>query len=118
MFHKQNTRFTCIKLNINTKHPRLKTFIISETIAVGCKKGLLVYRVRAGSACMFSPKQHCHCVVQKSHCSVLKCLFFPPQNGQTALLVAEGASQQDIIDLLKANAEVQTSESASTADLL
>lgn len=51
MFHKQNARFTCIKLNINTKHPRLKTFIISETIAVGCKKGLLVYRVRAGSAC-------------------------------------------------------------------
>lgn len=68
---------------------------------------------------MFSPKQHCHCVVQKSHCSVLKRLFSPPtQNGQTALLVAEGASQQDIIDLLKANAEVQTSESTSTADLL
>lgn len=38
---------------------------------------------------------------------------FSTQNGQTAKKVAEGASHQDIIDLLKAHAKA-----SSTADLL
>lgn len=40
-------------------------------------------------------------------------MFFSTQNGQTAQNVAEGASHQDITDLLKAHAEA-----SSTADLL
>lgn len=41
-----------------------------------------------------------------------------PQNGQTALLVAEGAPHQDIVDLLKAHAETQASEPSTKPDLL
>lgn len=40
------------------------------------------------------------------------------QNGQTAQSVAEGASHQDIVDLLKAQAETQASEPSTTTDLL
>lgn len=45
------------------------------------------------------------------------CLFFP-QNGQTAQAVADGASHQDIVDLLKAHAESRISEPSSSTDLL
>ncbi|XP_039984338.1 KN motif and ankyrin repeat domain-containing protein 2 isoform X2 [Xiphias gladius] len=39
------------------------------------------------------------------------------KNGQTALSVAEGASHQDIVDLLKAHIETQASKTPSTTDL-
>lgn len=39
------------------------------------------------------------------------------KNGQTAQSVAEGASHQDIVDLLKAHTEAPTSEPPSTTDL-
>lgn len=49
------------------------------------------------------------------NCDIFSLFFL--QNGQTAQSVAEGASHQDIVDLLKAHAEAQTSEPPSTTDL-
>lgn len=46
-----------------------------------------------------------------------QCDFFSPQNGQTALLVAEGASHQDVVDLMKAHVEGRASELSSNTDL-
>lgn len=68
--------------------------------------------------------QHCHCQDENAHCKRLWCeavtfsVCFFPQNGQTAQAVADGASHQDIVDLLKAHAESRVSEPSSSTDLL
>ncbi|XP_005457165.1 KN motif and ankyrin repeat domain-containing protein 4 [Oreochromis niloticus] len=74
---------------------------------------------REGSTALMCASEHGHTHIARLLLETGRCdTSLKDKNGQTALLVAEGASQQDIIDLLKANAEVQTSESTSTADLL
>ncbi|XP_030582404.1 KN motif and ankyrin repeat domain-containing protein 1 [Archocentrus centrarchus] len=72
-----------------------------------------------GSTALMCASEHGHTRIARLLLETGRCdTSLTDKNGQTALSVAEGASHQDIIDLLKANPEAQTSESTGTADLL
>uniref|UniRef100_A0A3Q0S3I8 Uncharacterized protein n=1 Tax=Amphilophus citrinellus TaxID=61819 RepID=A0A3Q0S3I8_AMPCI len=72
-----------------------------------------------GSTALMCASEHGHTHIARLLLETGRCdTSLTDKNGQTALSVAEGASHQDIVDLLKANPEAQTSESTGTADLL
>ncbi|TKS74251.1 KN motif and ankyrin repeat domain-containing protein 4 [Collichthys lucidus] len=74
---------------------------------------------REGSTALMCASEHGHTHIVRLLLETGRCdLSLTDKNGHTAQLVAEGASHQDIIDLLKAHAETRASEPSSTTDLL
>lgn len=74
---------------------------------------------REGSTALMCASEHGHTNIVRMLLETGCCdTSLTDKNGQTALSVAEAAPHQEIVDLLKAHAETQASESSSTADLL
>ncbi|XP_040896973.1 KN motif and ankyrin repeat domain-containing protein 1 [Toxotes jaculatrix] len=74
---------------------------------------------REGSTALMCASEHGHTHIARLLLETGRCdTSLTDKNGQTALSVAEGASHQDIIDLLKAHTETQASEPSSTTDIL
>ncbi|XP_076581525.1 uncharacterized protein kank4 [Chaetodon auriga] len=74
---------------------------------------------REGSTALMCASEHGHTHIVRLLLETGRCdLSLRDKNGQTAQSVAEGASHQDIVDLLKAHAETRASEPSSTTDLL
>nr|XP_046247118.1 KN motif and ankyrin repeat domain-containing protein 2 isoform X2 [Scatophagus argus] len=72
-----------------------------------------------GSTALMCASEHGHTHIVRLLLETGRCdLSLTDKNGHTAQLVAEAASHQDIVDLLKAHAETRTSEPSSTTDLL
>ncbi|KAM7388137.1 hypothetical protein PAMP_024336 [Pampus punctatissimus] len=73
---------------------------------------------REGSTALMCASEHGHTNIASLLLETGRCdTSLTDKNEQTAQSVAEGASHQEIIDLLKAHAEAQTSKSPSTTDL-
>lgn len=74
---------------------------------------------REGSTALMCASEHGHTNIARLLLETGRCdTSLVDKNGQTALSVAEGASHQDIVDLLKAQAEAKASEPMFTTDLL
>ncbi|XP_068563759.1 KN motif and ankyrin repeat domain-containing protein 1 [Cebidichthys violaceus] len=74
---------------------------------------------REGSSALMCASEHGHTNIVRMLLETGRCdTSLKDKNGQTALSVAEGASHQEIIDLLKAHAETRVSEPLFTTDLL
>ncbi|KAM9385773.1 uncharacterized protein kank4 [Pholidichthys leucotaenia] len=74
---------------------------------------------REGSTALMCACEHGHTHIARLLLETGNCnTSLTDKNGQTALSVAEGASHQDIIDLLKARADSPAPESTDTPDLL
>ncbi|XP_073332487.1 uncharacterized protein kank4 [Pagrus major] len=74
---------------------------------------------REGSTALMGACEHGHTHIVRLLLETGRCdLSLKDKNGQTAQAVAEGASHQDIVDLLKAHAETRVSEPSSSTDLL
>ncbi|XP_068599911.1 KN motif and ankyrin repeat domain-containing protein 1 [Brachionichthys hirsutus] len=74
---------------------------------------------REGSTALMCASEHGHTHIVRLLLETDRCdLRLTDKNGQTAESVAEGASHQDIVDLLRAQPKIQISESPSTTDLL
>ncbi|XP_008286387.1 KN motif and ankyrin repeat domain-containing protein 4 [Stegastes partitus] len=74
---------------------------------------------REGSTALMCASEHGHTNIARLLLETGRCdTSLVDKNGQTALSVAEGASHQEIVDLLKAQAEGKTSEPTFTTDLL
>uniref|UniRef100_A0A3B4WDC1 KN motif and ankyrin repeat domains 4 n=1 Tax=Seriola lalandi dorsalis TaxID=1841481 RepID=A0A3B4WDC1_SERLL len=74
---------------------------------------------REGSTALMCASEHGHTHIARLLLETGRCdSGLRDKNNQTALSVAEGASQQEIVDLLKANTETQASEPPSTTDLI
>ncbi|KAM8745606.1 uncharacterized protein kank4 isoform 2-T6 [Acanthopagrus schlegelii] len=74
---------------------------------------------REGSTALMGACEHGHTHIVRLFLETGRCdLSLTDKNGQTAQAVAEGASHQDIVDLLKAHAESRVSEPSSSTDLL
>ncbi|XP_068175776.1 KN motif and ankyrin repeat domain-containing protein 1 isoform X2 [Antennarius striatus] len=74
---------------------------------------------REGSTALMCASEHGHTHIVRLLLETDRCdLRLTDKNGQTAESVAEGASHQDIVDLLRAHAKTQVSEPPSTTDLL
>ncbi|XP_070687884.1 KN motif and ankyrin repeat domains 1 [Pempheris klunzingeri] len=74
---------------------------------------------REGSTALMCASEHGHTHIVRLLLETGRCdTSLIDKNGQTALSVAEAASHQDILDLLKAQAETQTPEPSSTTGLL
>ncbi|TNN28194.1 KN motif and ankyrin repeat domain-containing protein 1 [Liparis tanakae] len=66
------------------------------------------------------------CASEHGHTNIVRMLLetgrchtgLVDKNGQTAVTVAEAASHQEIVDLLKARADPRASEASCTSDLL
>ncbi|KAM7409770.1 hypothetical protein PAMA_001319 [Pampus argenteus] len=73
---------------------------------------------REGSTALMCASEHGHTNIASLLLETGRCdTSLTDKNEQTAQSVAEGASHQEIIDLLKAHVETQTSKSPSTTDL-
>ncbi|XP_075944458.1 uncharacterized protein kank4 isoform X2 [Anarhichas minor] len=74
---------------------------------------------REGSSALMCASEHGHVNIVRMLLETGRCdTSLMDKDGQTALSVAEGASHQEIIDLLKAHAETRASEPSFTTDLL
>ncbi|KAM9357783.1 uncharacterized protein kank4 [Symphorus nematophorus] len=74
---------------------------------------------REGSTALMCASEHGHTHIVRLLLETGRCdLSLTDKNGQTAQSVAEAASHQDIVDLLKAHFQTRASEPSSTADLL
>ncbi|XP_071342230.1 KN motif and ankyrin repeat domain-containing protein 1 [Trachinotus anak] len=74
---------------------------------------------REGSTALMCASEHGHTHIARLLLETGRCdTSLRDKNSQTALSVAEGASHQDIIDLLRAHTETQASEAPSTTDLI
>ncbi|XP_042368343.1 KN motif and ankyrin repeat domain-containing protein 4 [Plectropomus leopardus] len=74
---------------------------------------------REGSTALMCACEHGHTNIARMLLETGRCdTSLTDKNGQTALSVAEAASHQEIVDLLKAHAETQASEPSSISDLL
>ncbi|KAK9519610.1 hypothetical protein VZT92_022326 [Zoarces viviparus] len=74
---------------------------------------------REGSSALMCASEHGHVNIVRMLLETGRCdTSLVDKDGQTALSVAEGASHQEIIDLLKAHAEARASEPSFTTDLL
>ncbi|KAF3690659.1 KN motif and ankyrin repeat domain-containing protein 4 [Channa argus] len=74
---------------------------------------------REGSTALMCASEHGHTHIARLLLETGGCdIGLKDKNGQTALLVAETATHQDIVDLLKAHAEIRSSEPSCTTDLL
>ncbi|KAF7656705.1 hypothetical protein LDENG_00037310 [Lucifuga dentata] len=73
---------------------------------------------REGSTALMCASEHGHTHIARLLLETGLCdSTLTDKNGQTALLVAEGASHQDIVDLLKAHAEARAADPTSATDL-
>uniref|UniRef100_A0A3B4UM84 KN motif and ankyrin repeat domains 4 n=1 Tax=Seriola dumerili TaxID=41447 RepID=A0A3B4UM84_SERDU len=74
---------------------------------------------REGSTALMCASEHGHTHIARLLLETGRCdSGLRDKNNQTALSVAEGASQQEIVDLLKANTETQAPEPPSTTGLI
>ncbi|XP_054459019.1 KN motif and ankyrin repeat domain-containing protein 3 [Anoplopoma fimbria] len=74
---------------------------------------------REGSTALMCASEHGHINIVRMLLETGRCdISLVDKNGQSALSVAEGASHQEIVDLLKANAATQASKPLFTPDLL
>ncbi|XP_033936752.1 KN motif and ankyrin repeat domain-containing protein 1 [Pseudochaenichthys georgianus] len=74
---------------------------------------------REGSTALMCASEHGHTNIVRMLLETGRCdISLIDKNGQSALSVAEAASHQEIVDLLKTHAETRASEPSTNADLL